>query len=89
MLVQHGECTATELGEPFASAQPTISKHIKVLEIAGLVTRRVDGRIHRFRMNERRLVEAETWLSRHRELWRHALEELGDVLDDLQEGGRQ
>jgi len=51
LLADEGECTASELGKPFEVAQPTVSKHIRVLERAGLVSRQVKGRVHRFRLN--------------------------------------
>lgn len=85
MLAKGGECTAGELGEPFDSAQPTISRHIRVLERAGLVSRQVEGRVHRFRLETERMKEAESWLSRHRELWQNALDQLGDLLEEMEE----
>ena len=84
MLVRDGECTAGELGKPFSFAQPTISKHIKVLENAGLIHRQIDGRVHRFRLVSRPLEEAEQWIARHRQFWAGTLERLeGFVLDDV------
>jgi len=56
--------SAGELGRQFRSAQPTISRHLKVLEEAGLVERRIDGRVHRFRLRQRPLKEAERWIAR-------------------------
>ena len=85
MLATEGECTASELGKQFRHAQPTISKHIKVLEKAGLVQREIDGRIHRFRLDSRPLDEAEDWIARHRQFWAGTLERLeGFVVDGLQ-----
>ena len=82
-LAADGACTASELGSPFDSAQPTISKHIKVLERAGLVQRQVDGRVHRFRLVRQPLDEAEAWIKRHKAFWEGTLERLeGFVLDD-------
>lgn len=80
MLSRRGELTASELGAPFDISQPTASKHLRVLEEAGLLSRRVDGRIHRFRLVDRRLRDAEAWISRHREFWQGTLERLGDFL---------
>lgn len=81
MLATRGMQSASELGEPFNVAQPTISKHIKVLERARIVTRDVDGRTHRFRLNISELSVAEEWIARHRTFWEGALSQLGDLLD--------
>lgn len=82
MLSRRGELTASELGSPFEVSQPTASKHLRVLEQAGLLERRIDGRIHRFRLVERRMREAESWIGRHRDFWEGTLERLGDLLGD-------
>lgn len=85
LLAQNGECTAGELGEPFSIAQPSVSKHIRVLESANLVSRRVEGRVHRFKLVSESLQEAQSWISDHREFWSRSLDALGDVLDDMHE----
>jgi DNA-binding transcriptional ArsR family regulator len=86
MLARRGACTAGELGEPFDISQPTASKHLRVLEHAGLLSRQVEGRTHRFRLMSKRLDEAEGWISRHREFWEGTLDRLSDLLND---GGRR
>lgn len=83
LLSKKGECTAGELGEPFNIAQPSVSKHIRVLETAKLVSRHVDGRVHRFRLLAEPLQEAQGWISRHREFWSNSLDALGDTLENL------
>ncbi|MEZ6137547.1 MAG: metalloregulator ArsR/SmtB family transcription factor [Pirellulaceae bacterium] len=83
MLAQRGECTASELGEPIEAAQPTISKHIRVLERAGLVSRQVSGRVHRFRLAELPLQQASDWIAKHRAFWENSLDALGEVLGEL------
>ncbi|MEL6106438.1 MAG: metalloregulator ArsR/SmtB family transcription factor [Planctomycetota bacterium] len=83
MLAQRGECTASELGAPVDAAQPTISKHLRVLEQAGLVSRHVSGRVHRFRLAVAPLNEASEWIAKHRRFWEHSLDALGEVLDEL------
>ncbi len=82
MLARRGACTAGELGEPFDITQPTASKHLRVLERAGLLSRNVEGRTHRFRLMSKRLDEAEEWISRHRDFWEGTLERLGSLLKD-------
>jgi DNA-binding transcriptional ArsR family regulator len=61
--------SAGELGRRFRSAQPTISKHLKVLEEAGIVERRVEGRVHRFQLRRKSLEQAGRWIARHQSFW--------------------
>ena len=87
-LAMEGDCTAGELGSPFGYSQPTISKHIKVLEKAGLVQREIDGRVHRFRLVKKPLDDAENWIVRHKEFWEGTLERLEDFVlktEDLED----
>jgi DNA-binding transcriptional ArsR family regulator len=72
--------SAGELGRQFQSAQPTISKHLKVLEQAGLVERKIDGRVHRFRLRRKPLEEAERWIARHQAFWTGAVDQLEQLL---------
>jgi DNA-binding transcriptional ArsR family regulator len=72
--------SASDLGRRFRSAQPTISKHLKVLEEAGLVVRSIEGRVHRFRLRRRPLREAEDWLARHQAFWSGAAAQLDRLL---------
>ena len=81
-LAERGECTASDLARPFDVAQPTVSKHIKVLERAGLVERRIDGRNHVFRLVQAPLDEAESWIARHRKFWKGTLRRLERYLDE-------
>ena len=75
--------SAGELGRQFRSAQPTISRHLKVLEEAGLVERRIDGRVHRFRLRQRPLKEAERWISRQQVFWNGAVDQLDLLLKEV------
>jgi DNA-binding transcriptional ArsR family regulator len=74
--------SASELGRRFGSAQPTISKHLKVLEEAGLVARMIDGRVHRFRLRRKPLRDAEAWLTCHQAFWTGALAQLDRLLSE-------
>lgn len=85
LLANRGECTASELGQPFSIAQPSASKHIRVLESAGLVSRRIDGRVHHFQIVMEPLHEAQDWISQHREFWNGTLESLGKLLNGIAE----
>jgi DNA-binding transcriptional ArsR family regulator len=75
--------SASELGRQFRSAQPTISKHIKVLEQAGLVERTVEGRVHRFRLRRQPLQDAGGWIARHQAFWAGAVEQLDRLLSEV------
>ena len=75
--------SAGELGRQFSSAQPTISKHLKVLEQAGLIERSVEGRVHRFRLRQRPLKEAERWIARQQAFWTGAVAQLDRLLQEV------
>jgi DNA-binding transcriptional ArsR family regulator len=75
--------SAGELGRHFRSAQPTISKHLKVLERAGLVERTIEGRVHRFRLRRKPLQDAEGWIARHQAFWTGAVEQLDRLLSEV------
>lgn len=85
-LLARGETTAGELGAPFRISQPAASKHIRMLERAGLVSRTIDGRVHRLRLMPKPLREAEGWISRHRQFWQGSLDNLGGLLDEMTRG---
>jgi DNA-binding transcriptional ArsR family regulator len=79
--------SAGELGRRFRSAQPTISRHLKVLEQAGLVERRIEGRVHRFRLRQRPLKEAERWIARQQAFWNGAVDQLDLLLKEVASDG--
>jgi len=86
----HGESrSAGELGSRFRSAQPTISKHLKVLERAKLIERTVEGRVHRFRLRQQRLQDAASWIARHQAFWTGAVDQLDRVLSEISSDDRQ
>src|SRR5437870_8942484 len=72
--------SAGELGKQFNSAQPTISRHLKVLEQAKLIERRVEGRVHLFRLRQKPLQDAGAWIQRHQQFWKGALDQLETLL---------
>lgn len=74
--------SAGDLGRRFQSAQPTISRHLRVLEEAGFVTRSVEGRIHHFSLRRKPLRDAERWLARHQAFWRGAVAQLDRLLSE-------
>jgi DNA-binding transcriptional ArsR family regulator len=82
-VLARGEAqSAGDLGRRFQSAQPTISKHLKVLEAAGLVIREIDGRVHRFTLRRKPLRDAERWLARHQAFWSGAVTQLDRLLSE-------
>ena len=78
-----GEASVMELAEPFAMSQPAISKHIKVLERAGLVSRGRDAQRRPCRIDARALAEADDWLERYRRLWEGNYQRLDALLEEL------
>jgi DNA-binding transcriptional ArsR family regulator len=80
-----GDASVSELCEPFAMSQPAISKHLKVLERAGLVSRRRDAQRRPCRLQARPLAEATEWLAEYRTFWEGSFERLDDLLAELGE----
>ena len=78
-----GEATVTELARPFAMSQPAISKHLKVLERAGLVSRRRDAQRRPCRLEARRLRAVTDWLEEYRRYWDESYQRLDDLLDEM------
>jgi len=66
----------TDLAEPFAMSLPAVSKHLRVLERAGLVRRAIDGRVHRCSLDAAALQEADGWLEGYRAFWQGTLDQL-------------
>lgn len=83
VLRERGPCTAGELGALFDSAQPTISRHLRVLEDAELVRRKVDGRTHVFSLASARARQAQKWMRRHLAFWEGSLDQLEGVIEEL------
>jgi|SRR3989475_12801611 len=78
-----GEAPVTELARPFAMSQPAISKHLKVLERAGLISRGRDAQRRPRRLEAKRLGEATRWLERYRRLWEGNYQRLDALLEEL------
>ena len=83
-----GESTVTELGEPFEMSLPAISKHLKVLERAGLVSRGREAQWRPCRLDAAPLREAAAWLERYRRFWDESLDRLEQHLREVQAKGR-
>lgn len=78
-----GEASVTELTEPFGISQPAISRHLKVLEKAGLVRRSREAQRRPCRLDPKPMVEAVQWIERYRELWESTYQRLDAVLEEL------
>ncbi len=78
-----GETTVMELAEPFEMSQPAISKHLKVLERAGLVSRGRDGQRRPCRLEAKALGEANEWLENYRRIWEANFSRLDVLLEEL------
>jgi DNA-binding transcriptional ArsR family regulator len=78
-----GEATVNELAEPFDMSQPAISKHLKVLERAGLITRGREAQRRPRKLEPRPLAEATDWIERHRKIWEANYKRLDAVLEEL------
>jgi DNA-binding transcriptional ArsR family regulator len=84
-----GEASVRELAEPFAMSQPAISKHLKVLERAGLISRGRDAQRRPRRLEGRPLAEATEWLEGYRRLWESNFQRLDALLDELKTDEKQ
>lgn len=83
-----GEATVTELSRPFDMSQPAVSKHVRVLERAGLITRGRDAQRRPCRIEPRPLAEATGWLEEYRRIWEGNFRRLDALLDELKADGR-
>ena len=78
-----GDASVTELTEPFAMTQPAISKHLKVLERAGLISRGRDAQKRPCRLESKPLAEAAGWLEDYRRFWESRFQRLDALIDEL------
>jgi DNA-binding transcriptional ArsR family regulator len=79
-----GETSVSKLAEPFAMSLPAVSKHLKVLERAGLITRGRDAQMRPCKLEVKALKEADDWLEEYRRLWEQRLDRLDEYLQTLQ-----
>jgi DNA-binding transcriptional ArsR family regulator len=78
-----GEASVMELAKPFDMTQPAISKHLRVLERAGLISRGRDAQRRPARLVAKPLADANSWLERYREIWEQNFQRLDDLLDEM------
>jgi DNA-binding transcriptional ArsR family regulator len=79
--LSRGECSVTELGEPFSVSAPAISKHLRVLETSGLIERRKHGRIRYCRLRPVPLQEAGGWIQQQQAFWEQQFDALAKYLE--------
>jgi DNA-binding transcriptional ArsR family regulator len=80
----HAESSVTALAQPFNVSLPAISKHLRVLEKAGLLTQEKDGRVRRCRLDAAPMQQAADWISKYQPFWEAQLDSLADYLNQLQ-----
>jgi len=83
-----GEATVAELAKPYKVSAPAITKHLHILEDAGLVSRRKEGREHHCRLEAARMEPAERWIEFQRRFWNDSLDALERFLKESQEEKR-
>src|SRR5262249_15156558 len=76
-----GDKCVTHLARPHAMSLPAVSKHLRVLENAGLLRRRRYGRVHEMRLNAKPLQEAARWVNEYRKFWQSSLDRLAEYLE--------
>ncbi|MBK6897493.1 MAG: winged helix-turn-helix transcriptional regulator [Alphaproteobacteria bacterium] len=88
-----GEASVLELAEPFSMSQPAISKHLKVLERAGLIERNIDRQRRPARLKAEPMAAAVHWLEEFKKFWSSSFDQLDDLLEELKKaelkGGHQ
>src|SRR5262245_40873158 len=82
--LSRGEASVAELAAPFEISQPAISKHLKILERAGLISVAQDAQRRPRRIEPKPLAEASAWIERYREVWEANFQRLDALLDELQ-----
>ncbi|MEX2583852.1 MAG: metalloregulator ArsR/SmtB family transcription factor [Gemmatimonadota bacterium] len=82
--LSHGSATVGELGRPYRISKPAVTKHVRMLERAGLIHRKRDGRIHRCTLDPTPMLRAEEWIERHRRFWEASLDALARFVEDDQ-----
>jgi DNA-binding transcriptional ArsR family regulator len=79
-----GDRCVTDLARPYRMSLPAVSKHLRVLENAGLVRRQRDGRVHRLKLEAKPMQQAQAWIEEYRKFWEASFDRLGEYLKQLQ-----
>lgn len=89
LRLKEGDASVMELAAPFAMTQPAVSKHLKVLERAGLISRSRDAQRRPVKLEAKPLAEATAWLAGYREFWEASFGRLDSLLEELMAGAPQ
>jgi DNA-binding transcriptional ArsR family regulator len=84
-LGERGDQSVAPLAEPMRQSPAQVTKHLAILERAGLISRRIEGREHKLHLEPAGMRPALDWVTRHRELWSLSLDRLEQFLDSMQE----
>ncbi len=76
-----GPATIGELGRPYNITKPAVTKHVKILERAGLIQRQRSGRIHRCTLQPKPMKQARDWIEHHQRFWKGSLDALADYVE--------
>ena len=88
-LAERGSASVGELAKPFDVSLMAVSKHLKVMEEAGLLVRRKDGRVHHMRFDPEPMKKASEWIERHRAFWEQQLDGLARYLEETSEDSKE
>jgi DNA-binding transcriptional ArsR family regulator len=80
----HGDRCVTDLARPYAMSLPAVSKHLRVLENAGLIRRRRSGRVHSLKLQAAPMKQAAQWIEEYRRFWEESFDRLDEYLKELQ-----
>ena len=80
----HGDRCVTDLARPYSMSLPAVSKHLRVLEKAGLIRRRRDGRVHHLKLEAAPMQQAQRWIEAYRRFWEESFDRLDEYLKELQ-----
>src|SRR6516164_2542945 len=79
-----GDRCVTDLARPYRMSLPAVSKHLRVLESAGLVRRKRDGRVHRLKLEARPMQQAQAWIEEYRKFWETSFDLLDEYIKQIQ-----
>lgn len=84
----HGNRCVTDLAKPHRMSLPAVSKHLRVLEKAGLIQRQRKGRVHQLTLEAQPMKQASQWIEEYRQFWEESFDRLEDYLKELQKKGK-
>jgi DNA-binding transcriptional ArsR family regulator len=84
-----GDSCVTDVARPHRMSLPAVSKHLRVLENAGLIRRKRDGRVHRLKLEAAPMQQAQAWIEEYRKFWEASFDRLDEYLKQLQTKGKK